>query len=419
VTQFPIREGRYRRALAAAAVLATIGFVMAESHRRGAIGWLSLPVDRSGGLGYEIGEISRSIREGRGFADPFKEPTGPTGWMPPAIPYLLACVRWLADDSLATVVTWARRFQWFTAFLCVLPALLWGARHERLGPAVIVCGVGLIGYFHPLFQHTHDHTVLIPLVTLTWLWMLAVQRSTLCRGRAMIYGAIGGALAWAGPALAFAWAAVTARWFWSKKPKLALITASSIVVVSPWIAHQYFALGTFVPIKSNMGYELWQSTVVDDNGVLDMQTLRIHPYINRTGTELEQVRELGEAEYVREKRRLAFQAIANDPLEFAERVAQRVWAAFVWYEPYRLREYNQPWKLRFRRMLVILPTLCAIYLFVWRRHKVEPAIQLAVAIMLLMLLPYLPVSYYDRYSLPTLPMQLLIVTASVVRHEEP
>jgi hypothetical protein len=60
VTQFPIREGRYRRALAKAAVLATIGFVMAESHRRGAIGWLSLPVDRSGGLGYEIGEISRS-----------------------------------------------------------------------------------------------------------------------------------------------------------------------------------------------------------------------------------------------------------------------------------------------------------------------------------------------------------------------
>ncbi len=407
--------GRDGRALAAAAVLATLGFAVAESHRRGWIGWSVLPDDRNAGLGYEMCEISQSIREGRGFSDPFKEPTGPTGWMPPAIPFLLAGLRWFADDSLDTVVTWVGGFQWVTAFLCFLPALLWGARNGMFGPAVIVCGIGLTGYFYDLFQWTHDHTLLIPLVSLTWMAMVAVQGTTLRTRGAIGYGAIGGLLAWAGPALAFAWAAETAWRFWDRKGLLALMAACSVLVILPWIIYQYSAMGTFVPVKSNMGYELWQSMVVDDDGVLDAQTIRAHPMVNRTGTELEQVKALGETEYVRQKRRLALKAIANDPLEFAERVAERVWAATVWYEPFRLREYNSPWKLRFRRALVLVPTLCVIYLFVWSRRPVDPAIRVALALTVLMLLPYVVVSFYDRYSLPTVPMQLLLVTASLGR----
>lgn len=52
--------------------------------------------------------------------------------------------------------------------------------------------------------------------------MVAVQGTTLRTRRAMGYGAMGGLLAWAGPALAFAWAAVTAWRFWDRKGMLAL-----------------------------------------------------------------------------------------------------------------------------------------------------------------------------------------------------
>src|SRR6266571_2488194 len=43
-------------------------------------------------FGYEMGRIGRAIAIGRGFADPFDSPTGPTAWEPPLYPYLIAGV---------------------------------------------------------------------------------------------------------------------------------------------------------------------------------------------------------------------------------------------------------------------------------------------------------------------------------------
>src|SRR5205823_9577198 len=41
-------------------------------------------------LGAEYMNVARALVAGKGFADPFEEPTGPTAWMPPAFPCLLA-----------------------------------------------------------------------------------------------------------------------------------------------------------------------------------------------------------------------------------------------------------------------------------------------------------------------------------------
>jgi hypothetical protein len=43
-------------------------------------------------IGYEAGAIAKSIAVGDGFSSPFREPTGPTAWMMPLYPYLLALV---------------------------------------------------------------------------------------------------------------------------------------------------------------------------------------------------------------------------------------------------------------------------------------------------------------------------------------
>ena len=43
-------------------------------------------------FGWEMGRIGRAIVNGRGFADPFGVPTGPTAWEPPLYPYLIAVV---------------------------------------------------------------------------------------------------------------------------------------------------------------------------------------------------------------------------------------------------------------------------------------------------------------------------------------
>src|ERR1700687_363675 len=43
-------------------------------------------------FGYEAGRIARSIVQGRSFSSPLFEETGPTAWMTPVYPYLVAAV---------------------------------------------------------------------------------------------------------------------------------------------------------------------------------------------------------------------------------------------------------------------------------------------------------------------------------------
>src|SRR5690242_16784205 len=54
---------------------------------------LQLALDRGGfhwPFGYETGKIAASIAEGHGFSNPLFAPTGPTAWMTPVYPYIIA-----------------------------------------------------------------------------------------------------------------------------------------------------------------------------------------------------------------------------------------------------------------------------------------------------------------------------------------
>ena len=63
-----------------------------------------LQQDMSGHLGAECDSIAQAIVAGRGFSDPFQEPSGPTAWMPPVLPYLTAAVYWLTGNNRSYVI---------------------------------------------------------------------------------------------------------------------------------------------------------------------------------------------------------------------------------------------------------------------------------------------------------------------------
>src|SRR5262245_3472190 len=56
-------------------------------------------------LGGEYFNIAQALAAGRGFADPFGSPTGPTAWQPPILPAFLASLLWISDGSRTFVVT--------------------------------------------------------------------------------------------------------------------------------------------------------------------------------------------------------------------------------------------------------------------------------------------------------------------------
>src|SRR5262245_24851795 len=68
-------------------------------------------------LGAENVNIARSLADGQGFANPFSEPTGPTAWMPPVLPTILAGLWWVCDGDRDVVTVIVVVLQVFTLVL--------------------------------------------------------------------------------------------------------------------------------------------------------------------------------------------------------------------------------------------------------------------------------------------------------------
>jgi len=157
-------------------------------------------------LGAEYFNIARSMFRGKGFSSPFDQETGPTAWMPPVLPALLAGLLWACEGDKDAVITVVIFIQ---VAVLIGTGLLVGAlagQSSRLAGAVAATAyfVGLLCQFHLCFQLTHD----------SWLVLLALDLllAGLCWGRplrslraAVGWGVFGGLCALVSPALGLTW----------------------------------------------------------------------------------------------------------------------------------------------------------------------------------------------------------------------
>src|ERR1700687_2210614 len=96
-------------------------------------------------FGYEAGRIARSIALGEGFANPLFQKTGPTAWMAPLYPCLVAGVFKLSGIYTATsAVILLSLNSLFSALSCV--AIFFMAR-ESFGSKVGICAEWAWVYF--------------------------------------------------------------------------------------------------------------------------------------------------------------------------------------------------------------------------------------------------------------------------------
>ncbi len=368
-------------------------------------------------LGAEYDSIARAIRSGRGFADPFQEPTGPTAWMPPALPYLLASLYWITGDDRESVVAIVLAVQMFVvSFTCAL--VVGEARRCRaVGASYVVIVVGLAACFQLLFRRTHD--VWLNLLVVDLLWLGLVSRWQQPR-RLIYWGSLGGVAALCSPILGAAWAGLTCwRWLscnrkqldsnrqqrWQKRwTAVAVVAGLSILPVLPWTIRNRMVLGSWMPIKSNGMFELWQSQCLDDDGVLDWKTTGQHPWPS-SGKLRSEYKQRGEMDFIAHYGQIATQDIADNPLVFVDRVAARSLAATVWYMPH---DPHSIWPLWLQRLVFPIPFLSAVYLLATQRRMSRQAAA-ALAIMFLVLLPYVLISYYDRYAAPLIGLKMIVV----------
>jgi hypothetical protein len=370
--------------------------------------------NRNRDLGSENGNIARSLAAGQGFANPFPAPAGPTAWMPPAFPAVLAALLWVcggSTDAVLAAVVLLQAAVLIGTGLLVLALAGQTTRRPRAGLTVALFLVGLLGYFRWCVQMTQDW----------WLVLLALDLLVvgLCWWRplggtkaAAAWGVFGGLGALVNPAVGWTWGllSVLAGWRDRAWPRLALAGLVAGLTLLPWTVRNYLVFGRLIPVKSNLAHELYQSQCMQPDGLVQRRTLRLHPY-TASVPEGREYHALGEAAYLDRKRRQFWEAVGSHPADFAGRVAQRFVGATLWYVPFeRAQEPRQPWLLLFSRLTHPLPFLALLVLLgTSRRWPLVRAQWVVIGVYLVYLLPYITVSYYERYAVPLLAARVLLV----------
>lgn len=357
-------------------------------------------------LGAEYYNVARALVDGRGFSDPFAEPTGPTAWMPPLYPALLAgLLSLLGKKSLlagsivllmniavvsigTTIYAIARRCQ------------------TRLSPswAVGFYALWVLSFYYWFFLLTSDIWALALLVSaMTWATFDYVTRGT---ARPWVWGLVGGFGVLTSPAIGIAWGCLCGIFFLRWKPhrrEWLMAGALAALIAAPWTIRNAVVFQRFIPVKSNLAFEAYQANVVDRDGIYDVGTMMLHPY-NVPDMRFDYAL-LGETAYVAKHGAKFRQALQAEPGKFLRRVGNRMLAATVVYHPLT-SSHDFPVERAIKNVLYPLPfVLCLVGLWVRSPHR---RLLLFLAFFCtIYLAPYVVVAFYVRYFLPLTPILVL------------
>lgn len=263
---------------------------------------------------YENVSIALALIAGRGFSSPFHFPSGPTAFMPPGYPLLIAGFM----EVLGTGVAATLGLIGFQILLSVLTVVLvqratsryFGVRTGNL--AALLCALAEPMLFAPLYIWDTCLSALILVAA------IAVAPD-LRRRRDFGFAGVACALATLiNPALLLTLFAVFAWAAWRSRVSPWLGLCVFLIAFSPWPVRNYVALHGFVPLRSNFGYELWLGNHAGGNG-------DSAPITGPWQSPEEQSVFLAEGElaYMHQKGSSAKAWIAAHPLEFARLTARR------------------------------------------------------------------------------------------------
>lgn len=277
-----------------------------------------VPVVTNFPFGYETGRIARSIAEGKGFSSPLSIETGPTAWLTPIFPYLLAGVfKLFGVYTYKSLLVITVLNDGFSALTCI-PIFFIGKR---------VAGTGL-GAGAAWYWALYPYAILVPF---KWIWdtslaalaaalilwaTLEIRDSTRLRdwiGYGLLWGTalmVNASIFALAPFL-FLWLALDLRVKsrrWIQLPAVALVFLGIVCV--PWTTRNYVVFHRVIPFRSNFGLELWLG---NNDQVPDTWAGDLHP--NDYPPEREKFARLGEIEYMKEKQSEAIHFMETHPAD--------------------------------------------------------------------------------------------------------
>ena len=203
---------------------------------------------------HEAGNIALALSERRGFSDVFRKPTGPTAWLAPVYPYLLAGIFRLFGALTFPAFLAAVSLNCLFSVATCFPLFFVARRIGGIAVAALTTWLWALypqGIMMP-FEWVWDTSLSVLLAT-TILWAtLALRESTKTRN-CVAYGILWGVALLTNPALGvllpflLLWLAQShssaAKPSW-KKPSLA--AAIAVLCCLPWTIRNYAAFHRFI-----------------------------------------------------------------------------------------------------------------------------------------------------------------------------
>ena len=265
----------------------------------------------------ETGHIAYSIASGKGFSSPFQRDTGPTAWLAPVYPYLLAGIfKMFGIYSLHSFFAALALNILFSAGACV-PIFYAGKRIAGLGVASAAAWLWALfpnAIIIP-FEWIWD-TSLSALLMATLLWVaLELGESRRVRDWCL-YGLLWGFALLTNPAgallfpLLLAWAGYRTRdqvgGAWLMRPALA--AALALLCCLPWTIRNYVQFHKLIPLRSNFAFELY----IGNNENYDDQH-RFRPGAITQDREIVRYLHMGETSFMEEEKRKAVAFMSEHP----------------------------------------------------------------------------------------------------------
>ena len=342
--------------------------------------WHMRPYDDHFAFGYEMGRVARALDTGYGFADPFRGHTGPTAWVPPLYPWILA-----GDFRLfgiySAVSAWV-----VLAFDCVLNALMvrttWEIATRCFNRKVALWSAWIWALYPAAMQYAVKWVWEMTLTAFLFSWVLVLALRMRRVGEANTGGAKPSVGQWA--MFGFLWALIALtnpslllflpacglwilfgveRRAWLRQIGAAALAAAILVgCVAPWTYRNWRVFHQWVPLRANLGAELYLGNGPGATGLLMEYD---HPA--QAPDQLRLYQQMGEIAYVKMRGDMAKRVIEADPVRFAMLSLRRLY--YFWFSvPHpgdegAVNEYGRNLNFQFTSIVGLLGLALAL-----RRH---------------------------------------------------
>jgi 4-amino-4-deoxy-L-arabinose transferase-like glycosyltransferase len=353
-------------------------------------------------FGGEAGRIARSIAQGEGFSNPYFGKTGPTAWLAPVFPYLLAGIfEGFGVYSKASAIAALALDCLFSALTCIPVYFI---ARKNFGAAAAHWAGWVWGLFPYAIFFSADFiwatTLTTLLMSLVFLAALHLESSSSLWHWAG-FGALSGLGALTDPVVMSVapflgvWAGYRLyqngrRWL---APGLAAVFAVTLTV-APWFIRNYETFHKVIPFRSCLGLEVYFGNNHDS---WHWGPPGYHPSDNEN--EWREYQQLGEIAYTQEKFHEALVFINSHRWLYAQQTLRRgvyLWTGFWSLSPrYLQEEPADPLNMVFCTGLTILTLIGLRRAWLMNRTVAMPYM---VVFLLFPVIYYLthPEDYYRR-----------------------